>query len=423
MNKIFVSLSFLWIFLTITNAQKYRTDIFSERIKTIQVLQREYWGAPPIIHLNGNDIIEISFDELSHDYKRYVYKIVHCNADWTQSNLSPIEYLNGFQSLPVENYTFSLNTTMDYTNYKIFLPNEDMSFKVSGNYALLVYDEDQQDKPVLSACFSVAESYELPIDISVSSNTDIDFNKSHQQVNFTINTKDININSPQQELKVYLMQNNRRDNMVSLVQPTNIMGKQLVYNYNKKLIFDAGNEYRRFEMTTTAYNGIGIENISFHNPYFHITLFQDIFRSHRSYLYDQDQNGRFFIRNVQVIQNFDNDYDSESDYFFVHFFLKAQEPFLEKVYILGEIYNNILDSRSEMQYDYEHKAYEKIALLKQGSYNYMYVTKEDSTSPGSTALIEGNYFETENEYLLTVYHRPMGERYDRLIGVRLIRKQ
>lgn len=409
----------LWCsFYLLNQAQtRYRTDVFSEKIKTLQVIQPEDWRAPPVIHLNEQDIIEISFDELSHDYKRYIYKIVHCNADWTPSDLSPIEFMTGFQQVPVDDYTFSLNTTMDYTHYRFFLPNENVSFKVSGNYTILVFEEDQPEKPVLSACFSVSEPFQLPISMSVSSNTDIDFNKEHQQADVTINCKDININFPQQELKVYLMQNNRYDNMVSLVQPTGILNKQLIYNHNKQLIFEAGNEYRRFEMTTTAYKGMSIDKIDFFSPYFHITLFQDIFRSHRSYLYDQDQNGRFYIRNIQ---NSNDNYDSESDYFFVHFSLLSPEPFLEKVYILSECYNYILDPRSEMKYNYERKAYEKTALLKQGSYNYMYLTKENGSPKGTTSTIEGNYFETENEYLLLVYHRPMGGRYDKLIGLQKV---
>lgn len=37
------------------------------------------------------------------------------------------------------------------------------------------------------------------------------------------------------------------------------------------------------------------------------------------------------------------------------------------------------------------------------------------------AQAEGNFYETENEYLILVYHRAFGERYDRLIGMQQVK--
>ncbi len=396
-------------------SKTYRTEIFNDKIKSLQVISSENWDSPPIIELRGNDFVEIKFDELSHEHKYFTYTISHCNADWTLSNLTSLEFLQGFQNMTIDNYISSFNTTMPYTNYKIFLPNENAQFKISGNYVVEVFPENG-DKPILSACFSVVEPAKFPFTAKFSSNTDIDFNKSHQQLSFNFNCKSYNIISPQQELKIFILQNNRTDNMVKGIQPSSILNGEYSYYHNRNLIFEAGNEYRRFEMTTTAYRGSGIEELNFHSPFYHVTLFKDEFRSGKSYIYDQDQNGKYLVRCVQG-----NDYDAESDYFFVHFSLDSPEPLLGRVYIQSEIFNNILDNRSEMIYNRERKVYEKTVLLKQGLYNYIYILKESSTSKGSTAMIEGNYFETENEYLIFIYHRPLGERYDRLIGVKRIK--
>ncbi len=63
--------------------------------------------------------------------------------------------------------------------------------------------------------------------------------------------------------------------------------------------------------------------------------------------------------------------------------------------------------------------YEGSALLKMGVYNYAYVTlnRLDHSSGPSFEFTEGNYFETENNYDILVYYRPLGGRADQLVGM------
>lgn len=390
-------------------AQKtFRTDILSPAIKTLQLKVNEDWQQPPVINLEGNDYIEISFDELSANQTRYTYSIIHCNADWTKSLLTQVEYIAGFQNQLINDYETSFNTTMDYTHYKLYFPNDDARFLVSGNYVVQISEEGHEDKPVLNACFSVVEQ-QVKTQISVTSNTDMDFNQSHQQLSVTVNYAS-NIFSTMQDFKIYALQNNRRDNMVLLSAPSGMQPGKLVYEHNRNLIFEAGNEYRRFETVSTQYNGMNIQKIRFYSPYFHETLYPDDLRSRKSYLYDEDQNGKFYIRSNDA-----SNYDTESDYVFVHFSLPCERPFLEDLYILSEAFNNILDERSKMTFNYENKAYEKAVMLKQGLYNYMYASKKDGKA--TTGLTEENYYQTENEYMVLVYYRPPGGRYDKLTGM------
>ncbi|GBU08561.1 DUF5103 domain-containing protein [Bacteroidales bacterium] len=389
----------------------FKTAVFSPKIKTLTVNVVDNWGVPPVIELEDGREIEIQFDELSSQPTRFVYTLTHCNADWTPSQLQQSEFMSGFQYLPIQDYDYSKNTRVDYINYKIFLPNQDLTMKVSGNYLVKVFREDDQSKVILTACFAVKESL-VDIDMEISSNTDIDFNKEHQQVSFSINLGN-NKTIQAQDIKAFVQQNSRTDNQTNLLKVQSIIGNRLDYNHNRNLIFEAGNEYRRFEMITTAYNGMGIESVDYFEPYHHVSLKQDLIRSKRVYSFDKDQNGRIFIRSANAI-----DYSTESEYCFVHFSLLAEKPFAEDVYILSEMYNYNLDENSRIDYNIESKAYEKTELLKQGVYNYMYVCKKPKTEKAYTALIEGNYYQTENEYTLWVYHRPFGGRYDKLIGVK-----
>jgi hypothetical protein len=387
--------------------QPFRTETLDETIRTLRVFPTGRWDAPPIVRLHSDETIEINFDHLGAAPERYTYRILHCDADWTPSQLMLSEYLDGLQNHPIDDYAPSFNTTMDYVNYRLIVPNEQVKFKVSGNYVVEILPAGDT-RPVLHACFSVLEP-QADIQMQVSSATDRGVHTQYQAVRFEIHYGP-DIRSPLSDLKVYVQQNNRTDNAAVFPKPMNIQNRMAVYDHSPLLIFEAGNEYRSFEMTTVHYNGLHIESVDFFDPYYHTTLKPDALRNNRSYLFLEDINGRLFVRNNQAEEP-----DIEADYHFVHFYLPCDKPFSEKVYLLSEAFNNHLDERSQMLYSAPDRGYVRTVLLKEGYYNYLYVLRKNNTS--SVAQTEGNYYQTENEYRVLVYARPPGQRYDRLIGV------
>lgn len=416
LRKSILPILFLFIGLYV-NAQTYRTQALVPDIRTIQVIANGDWMQPPVIKLNSDDYINISFDRLSKTSStRLRYKLVHCDADWKQSRLSDIEYIDGFNDNLIEDYAESINTNVEYTNFQIEIPNRDISIKESGNYALVVYDEDKPNEALLYASFSVLDS-QIAISGQVSTNTDIDANKEHQQVSFQISYPGLTVRDPFTDLKVFVMQNNRLDNMRSFIKPTYIQPNKLIYEHNRDLIFEAGNEYRRFEIVSYRYNGLNVESVQYVRPYYQAYIVPQKLRSGKVYSYDQDQNGRFLIRNAEA-----NDSDIEGDYFIVNFRLEMDEPILESIYLNGDFSNNSFTEDYLMKYDHSEKVYYTSLLLKQGAYNYQYLTRKGK-GIYSPALIEGNYFETENEYLIYVYHRPMGQQFDSFIGLLRINKK
>ncbi|MDX5404736.1 MAG: hypothetical protein LPK28_04445 [Bacteroidota bacterium] len=86
------------------------------------------------------------------------------------------------------------------------------------------------------------------------------------------------------------------------------------------------------------------------------------------------------------------------------------------VYVYGGFSNRQLHPVYQMTYDYDVKAYRATILMKQGYHDYMYVVKYDGFPQPRMEPIEGNHWETENEYQILVYNRELGKRYDRLVG-------
>lgn len=409
MKKITVLLSLLCCASAIT-AQRH--EILDRQLHTLQVVVNDDPLLPPIMNLGGGNHLEIGFDEFSHEYHRYIYKVEHCNADWSPSTeIFESDYMNGFNGEPIEDYEKSFNTTVLYTHYSLRIPNENISLKLSGNYKLTVYnDEGDEPVPVLTACFSLVEPG-VGIGATVSTNTDIDFNKSHQQVDFSVNYGLVKVIDPHRELKNVIMQNRRWDNCVVNPKPNIQAANKIEFTHNRQLIFPAGNEYHKFEILDVHIPTLNVDRMEWFAPYYHATLYPN--QTARNYLYDEDQNGAFIIRNSD-----DEDVATTCDYVFTHFTLKSPQLPGGEVYLNGEWTYNRFIPEYRMTYNRETQAYEATALLKQGYYNYNYLFVPDGETQGNSGRTDGNFYETENEYIILVYHRPNGGRYDKLVGYR-----
>ena len=409
MKKITVLLSLLCCASAIT-AQRH--EILDRQLHTLQVVVNDDPLLPPIMNLGGGNHLEIGFDVFSHEYHLYIYKVEHCNADWSPSTeIFESDYMNGFNGEPIEDYEKSFNTTVLYTHYSLRIPNENISLKLSGNYKLTVYnDEGDEPVPVLTACFSLVEPG-VGIGATVSTNTDIDFNKSHQQVDFSVNYGLVKVIDPHRELKNVIMQNRRWDNCVVNPKPNIQAANKIEFTHNRQLIFPAGNEYHKFEILDVHIPTLNVDRMEWFDPYYHATLYPN--QTARNYLYDEDQNGAFIIRNSD-----DEDVATTCDYVFTHFTLKSPQLPGGEVYLNGEWTYNRFIPEYRMTYNRETQAYEATALLKQGYYNYNYLFVPDGETQGNSGRTDGNFYETENEYIILVYHRPNGGRYDKLVGYR-----
>lgn len=391
-----------------------QTQAFNPNFKNIRAYLSTNELAPAIITLNSDDQLIISFDESTDQTSYLRYSLIHCNADWQPSSLLDSEYLDGFNFADIEDYAYSEGTFAHYVNYRITIPNDNIVFLKSGNYLLQVYPDDNSDEILLQTRFYVSESL-VSINATVSANTDKNYMTTSQQVSFTVNTGNYQIFDARRDTKAYVTQNTRIDNEVIADAPLRIQGSNLYYEHNAALIFPAGNEYRRFENTSSSYAGMNIENIEYFHPYYHMTLYTDHPRSDTPYIYDKTQNG-VYVNNAMNVY----DVDTNSDYNVIHFALKTSEIYGGKLYLNGNLTNNQFNSNSQMHYNSMTGCYEIALLLKQGAYNYQYLWVPDGSTVGYTQTFEGDKYQTVNQYTIRYYHRTPSDRYDRLIGYTLL---
>jgi hypothetical protein len=398
-------------------AKPYQTGSYNDQIKTLQVHRSDSWSELPVITLHSDEQVKISFDELSHDYKRLAYRLIHCDKSWSKSDLNELEYLDGFADNDIENYEPSNGTYTLYTHYELLVPNEQIHLNYSGNYALIIYDKynGTYETPLAVACFSVVEP-KTAISVEFTANTDIDFEQQPQQLKLETSPMGFTFRQPETELSLELRQNNRPDNAVTGLKPLYIHPDKLVYDHHRHLIFEGGNEYRRFEITSYKHTGMGVYRISYTNGIYQAELMEDETRL-TGYRYDQDQDGLFLIHQTESASD-----ETGADYFLVHFCFPMVNPLPEgDLYLNGCLVGNQLNETSKMDYDLTKRAYCKTLLLKQGAYNYQYLFVPSAGGQPTTLLTEGSYWQTENEYTLYVYYRPIGGRYDQLIGFKTVK--
>ena len=397
--------------LTALNINAIRNCILSPKIKTAQAVVNQDWLSPPVMVLGSDDKLKISFDELSHDYHRFIYNIVHCEADWTPSEeLFESDFLEGFNNNPIENYQNSINTNTLYTHYQVEIPNDRCQIKMSGNYILNVIDEDN-DKKVLEIRFMVVEPL-MKLGLEVTTNTDIDVNNGHQQISMELNYAGINITNHEEQIYTVVTQNSRDDNQKINIKPNMNTGRGLKWIHNRNLIFKAGNEYHKYEVLALSHPTMGIDKISWDGNNYQVFPF--ICEPRINYLYDQDANGAFYIRNSD---NFEN--DITSDYVVVNYTLKSPKMPGGDIYIDGNWTESADKANYLMLYDDNDKAYKATIVQKQGYYSYQFL---QATGDGKYDIpeTEGSYYQTENRYQAYVYYRAPGARTWRLVAYRQV---
>ena len=404
MKKFFIS-ALLGLSAVYALAGGYSNQILDSHIKSLQAVVNYNWTSLPVMRLGSDDVLNISFDELSHDYHRYVYEITKCEADWEiAEDVFESDYLEGFSGNPIDDFEHSTNTIIPYTHYRLQIPNDKCRLKMSGNYVLDVIDENDGGT-MLRVPFMVCEQ-SMRLSMSVSPNTDIDNRQSHQQVWMAVNYGQLPVTHPEDQLYAVVMQNNQDFDIRTNVPANFNTNNGMEWNHCRDLIFDAGNEYHKFEVLDVSHPTMGVDRIHWDGENYQVYLPENHPRT--NYLYDEDANGSFYIRNSDNIRN-----DTQSEYVWVNF--RLDDPDMSgNPRVTGRWASDINLSTYGMEphlgyYQAPQHCYTASILLKQGYYNYQYRNADGKLHP-----TEGSFYQTENRYQGLIYYKGTNDRTWRL---------
>ncbi len=400
-------LFFLFMFQIPEGFAQVEETIEPEYIRTIEFKGTASQSRLPVIELGQK--MQLSFDDIIGNEADYFYTIEHFNFDWTPSDLSKGEYLDGFDDVRIETYENSFNTLQLYSNYKLSIPNrETRALKKSGNYLLRIFNDDGEI--VFSRKFMVLERL-LSVAVEIKRSRIIKNIDQQQVVQFKINAPNLLLINPKQNVKTLVLQNNNLKTAITDLKPLYTIGSELIYRYDQEAAFWGGNEFLFFDNKDIRSATNGVRSVALNDLYENF-LFTNIDRSVRPYTYNPDINGNFQVRNLYASQN----QNIEADYVLMHFNLQHYGSLGDKeIHIYGNFNNWTIDQTTYMRFNEKTDTYQNARLFKQGFYNYKYVmvNRDGSVEQGP---ISGNFWETENQYTVLVYYRAPGSRFDRLMG-------
>jgi len=374
----------------------------------------------PVIRLHSADILELHFDDVDPTPKNYYYSLELCNANWEPADLNTFDYISGFTQVHLSEYRQSSITQSKYIHYQTLLPDKNCMPIKSGNYMLRVFLDGDTSQIAFTKRLFVVDFNRAAVSAVIQQPYDNQINKTHQKVQLSINTMQLNPINPQQQIQVVILQNHRWDNAITNINPSFIRDNVLEYNGELDCLFPAGKEYRWLDLRSYKYASERVEKINKDSDPMEVYLRGDGVRASMRYLFYVDYDGWYDINTQDNINPW-----WQTDYARVHFSFVPpdNQPFSNKdVYIVGDITGNKLGNSGRMKFNTEKGAYEKTLLLKQGYYYYTYATAPQNVPfpVGDVTDTDGNYWETENDYTILVYYRSYSGRSDELVAVTTI---
>ena len=404
-NKLICTIFFVCLLFS-ANAQ-LEERIEPENIRTIEFRGSSAQSELPIIRIGER--LELAFDDINGNEEDYYYRITHHDFDWTPSDFSKGEYLDGFDDVRIETYENSFNTLQIFSHYTLRIPNrETRAINKSGNYLLSIYDDNNE--LIFSRKFMVIENL-VNVSVDIKRSRDISYIRKKQVVQFSIDSPSMLLINPKRNVKTVVLQNSNLKTAITDLKPQYTIGSQLIYKYDKEASFWGGNEFLFFDNKDVRSASNGIRRVEVSDLYENY-LYSNISRKNKPYTYNPDINGNFVVRNIDVQNS-----DIEAEYVKMHFNLMYYEDIGDKeLHIYGNFNNWTIDASTYMRYDERGDSYKNTRLFKQGFYNYKYVlvNRDGSIENGA---IDGDFWQTENEYTVLVYYRDLGARYDRIIGM------
>jgi hypothetical protein len=373
-------------------------------IQSIQLHPKGSPGLPPVIKLDSQQKLMLSFDHLAKENRQFRVKVSHRGRQWNQSPISPSTFLDSFSETYIQKSKASFAQRPTYHHIEFEFPNDQLRPAVSGNYLLEVYSYDN-DELLFSMPFFVTED-EGTIQTRVERLfAQRDDGRPLNQLFSTYHYPDF-VEYPQFDLSMSFVQNQfwgrmQEAGFLDTITPGELHGHQ-----ERDQGFVGNYEFKYLNLRTFDADGRQImENIPGETPT-RIILRRDV--------QNLDTNPDIFSSASNLGFPLD---DRSSEYAQVEFQLETDIsiPLSSDVYIVGHFNNWMINNLNKMTYNSDEKLWKGRAFIKQGEYAYKYVIIRQNTI--DDLILDQSFLSPQQQYLTFIYFKDPDQNFDRLLKV------
>ena len=383
-----------------------------EQVRTVQLYRGNDERNFPVTSLRSGDPLTLEFDLLQTDGQPLSVYFYHADQSW-ERDLSPSQYLESYHNDKLLEYRRSQGTVVPYVHYEYQFPNDDIRFRLSGNYVLRVTTQGRPDSVLFERAFFVTdEAGNLQVGTEA-----IAVPGQRQQ-----SVRPVARFSPPSELRgdpfgytTCFVRNGRLPGTRCEGRP--LLGRQptLAFELDRSRAFDPTTADYTVDLTNLR-AGPGIENTDRT-----VTPFQVLLEPDYAQFSDRDLtsslNGQIVIRGA--LGGYANP-ALRAEYVRTTFaFVPPNErPLSEEVRVGGSFSGMDPKRGARLQWRADRRCYDGSVLLEQGQYQHFY----SSTDPVLQRVIQQSQLRRRNTYTAFVYYRDPSVRTDRLLRVTSIQR-
>lgn len=370
-------------------------------IQSVQLHPEKFPRNPPILTLKDDNKLLLQFDYMGQESGQFRISFSHRNSDWSQSSLSPNFFMEGFSESTVIESDQSISQRPAYTRFSYRFPNEELAFKVSGNYILKVSDY-RSGETLFTLPFFVSEQ-----EGSLSTRAETryadreDLRRRHQL--FSEYRYPDFVEMPRFDLSFFYAPNQFLGRIQESKNFDTATPRSVYFQQNEQQAFPADFSLFRLNLANFFADGEQILEIDESTLPPTVLLQRDV---------PQLQTDIF----APTLPQFSNSRDAR--YAKVKFQLEPGDlkNGSTDIYLVGDFNQWMIRDQQNLQFNNESGLWETTALVKQGQYAYKYVLVEEGNV--KELPTDRGFRQSPQQYTTFIYFRDPVRNYDRLLQTR-----
>lgn len=373
-------------------------------VRSVQLYREGAEHYLPIVDLKSTDRLTLEFDIMADQGRPLSVYFYHADRIWRR-DLTASQFLESYQHDNVLDYEISTGTQVPYVHYSYQFPNEDIEFLISGNYIVRVTEQGDEEEVLFERAFFLTEqstSLQFVTDRVLVGDYGYPFIQPIAEFRPAPGTE-----GDVFDYNVCFARNGRFDLARCSDRPSLMNAPSMQFFLEPETSFEPEASPYYLDLSNLRASN-QIVSADFSTSPYHVELEPDYAAFGGSGL-AVPLNGQSIISSVVSV----GEGDVRSEYVLTRFaFVPPEERRLAgEVLVTGSFNGWRYDSSNQLEWVPERNRYEGELLLKQGQYEYRYVSRD-------RRAVQRTMPQSESQLLAFVYYDDPSLQTDRLVAVK-----